>query len=610
MPLNNSPKKRAGRPRKHSSAAAAIEAKKQSDRRRYLRGLQARGPADFIAYEPPRADTPADTPPTGLRTSPDIRIPLDDNTQPDGVLENTRLASPPTQPLVSDEEVQVTAQLEQIQIEEQELNRERDEHEAEISQKLDAMDAAAVGILVEMQSASINNRVEEARSSETGDVLQDNLVTAGFQAINGSDTIGEVERIRDDEPLISCFSTVASVDEPCATPSKPESVQRSRESTASSPALAQHSSPSLQSSGSKRGSRRSTSFPLQKNNLMSWVQALPPQRPTDTPNATPPLSTARPPSSDNVSAPTCPVEGFRASSLVRGDISPTPGPATPSVPDAVVPVGPSGTPIPLAGQPGNREAPPVPTERTAFKLARQLRDFQGCTHEQHRAADQLHQEHHRRPDVHSQCFSLQQITRTLRGDDRDTPLPDVLRSPKLMKAADVNGLDFRAAFEGTNAPGSLGDTNLPDNHLPKNLYLSQCHSASNKNRHPKITFDIDSTCCFIQSLAAARLGIEFLPKNHAILTLDSDVHFGLRAPVYNSRGALTTKYTPLHKLPNYCMGNVVGMTPLFIYIFFPTLHIESDYEHSNYLSNQDHELLYDGVIGPAMNKVIGSSNIM
>ena len=162
MPLNNSPKKRAGRPRKHSSAAAAIEAKKQSDRRRYLRGLQARGPADFIAYEPPRADTPADTPPTGLRTSPDIRIPLDDNTQPDGVLENTRLASPPTQPLVSDEEVQVTAQLEQIQIEEQELNRERDEHEAEISQKLDAMDAAAVGILVEMQSASINNRVEEA----------------------------------------------------------------------------------------------------------------------------------------------------------------------------------------------------------------------------------------------------------------------------------------------------------------------------------------------------------------------------------------------------------------------------------------------------------------
>jgi hypothetical protein len=52
------------------------------------------------------------------------------------------------------------------------------------------------------------------------------------------------------------------------------------------------------------------------------------------------------------------------------------------------------------------------------------------------------------------------------------------------------------------------------------------------------------------------------------------------------------------------------MTPLFIYIFFPTLHIESDYEHSNYLSNQDHELLYDGVIGPAMNKVIGSSNIM
>lgn len=125
-----------------------------------------------------------------------------------------------------------------------------------------------------------------------------------------------------------------------------------------------------------------------------------------------------------------------------------------------------------------------------------------------------------------------------------------------------------------------------------------------------MTYDIDSTSSFVTSLAAARLGIEFLPKNHAILTIESDIHFGLRAPIYNTRGVLTTKYVPLHKLPNYCMGNVVGMPALFIYVFFPGLHIESDHEHSNHLSEEDHGLLYDGVISPSMNKIIGSSNLM
>jgi hypothetical protein len=35
----------------------------------------------------------------------------------------------------------------------------------------------------------------------------------------------------------------------------------------------------------------------------------------------------------------------------------------------------------------NAEASPTLTERTAFKLAKQLRNFQGCTHEQYYEAD-------------------------------------------------------------------------------------------------------------------------------------------------------------------------------------------------------------------------------
>ncbi|KAK6591300.1 hypothetical protein H4I95_12260 [Botrytis cinerea] len=39
----------------------------------------AAGPSDFIAYEPPLSDVPVNTPPSGLRLSPDIPIPLDDD---------------------------------------------------------------------------------------------------------------------------------------------------------------------------------------------------------------------------------------------------------------------------------------------------------------------------------------------------------------------------------------------------------------------------------------------------------------------------------------------------------------------------------------------------
>lgn len=255
-------------------------------------------------------------------------------------------------------------------------------------------------------------------------------------------------------------------------------------------------------------------------------------------------------------------------------------------------------------------AAPAPAERTAFKLAKQLRNFQGCTHEQHHEADRLHQEHHRRPNVYSECSSLGQITDILRGKNGETPLPDVLSSPKLMKPADINGLDCRMAFEGSDIPAAPTGTEPHDEHLPKNLCLSQCHITSKKNRRAKVSFDIDSTCCFANSLAVARLGINWFPKCHPILNLTGDIHFGLRVPGYNARGTLTYKYTPLHKISHYCIGTVNGMEPLSILVFFPALHSETDHEHTNYLSKEDFELLYDVVISPALNKIVGSSNLI
>jgi hypothetical protein len=233
-------------------------------------------------------------------------------------------------------------------------------------------------------------------------------------------------------------------------------------------------------------------------------------------------------------------------------------------------------------------ASPIPTERTTFKLAKQLRNFQDYTHEQHHETDQLHHEHYQRPDIHSECSSLQQITALLSGGYvSGTPLLDVLSSPKLMKPGNYNSLDCQAAFEGASALAAPENVGTRNENLPKNLCLSQHYVASKKNRRPNTTFNIDSTCCFPTNLAFARRSINWMPKAHSILNLEADIHFGLRVPVYNGRDVLTQKYTPLYKIPHYCFDTVIGMDSLSILVFFPALYLESDYEYSTYLSKQD-----------------------
>jgi len=206
---------------------------------------------------------------------------------------------------------------------------------------------------------------------------------------------------------------------------------------------------------------------------------------------------------------------------------------------------------------------------------------------------------------------VQQITAILRGDIDGHSVPDVLRSPKLMKPADVDGLNLRAAFEGFHALLAATDAPARDKDLPKNLCLSQCHTTSKKNRFPKVFFDIDSICCFPTSLAVARFGINWFAKPYAHINLTADIHFGLRVLAYNNNGVLTTTYMRFDKIPYYCIGRVNGIESFSMFIFFLQLYLESDYKRDiTIFSKRDYEVLYDGIIGPALNKILDSLNPM
>ncbi|PVH90783.1 hypothetical protein DM02DRAFT_664675, partial [Periconia macrospinosa] len=119
-----------------------------------------------------------------------------------------------------------------------------------------------------------------------------------------------------------------------------------------------------------------------------------------------------------------------------------------------------------------------------------------------------------------------------------------------------------------------------------------------------------SVCCFPSSLAFARNGIDWHPRAHPILNLNADIHFSLTVSAYNSRGDLATRHLPLHKIPHYCFGSVAGSTKsLLLFIFFPELHLESQYEHSTYLSKQDQQLWLDAVLLPAIGKTVNDSTL-
>ena len=178
---------------------------------------------------------------------------------------------------------------------------------------------------------------------------------------------------------------------------------------------------------SSTSSRRGTSFPTQRNTLLSWMK---PITVVDS-NSTSPIS--RPSPSIAISTPT-------TSDLYQpaGSVE-----APPPVPSRKPPLGQSPQPAvqqePRSAQSAHIANPsPDQLESTSSKLTKQLRKVRWCTHEQHTEADRQHEEHHQRRDVHSECSSIPDITSIVKGlHNGGIPLPDVLKSPRLMRFTDI-----------------------------------------------------------------------------------------------------------------------------------------------------------------------------
>ncbi|KAL5370972.1 hypothetical protein DPSP01_014565 [Paraphaeosphaeria sporulosa] len=614
-----------GRPKKHLTVEAHADAKRRQNREAYVRrkgrSFQPIARPDFVHYEPNPLGVPTNTSlDLGLRISADVPIPRDPLNE-DELPEDNNVHRPPSPPApLSVDTVEPTAILRQFQASEKESAKARIEYEQGIQQHIREMGARSAGSLLPTEAGNAyvhtSARANPAqlenveRVAETDNELMN---TAGQTRTAENSTLQPTSTLIVEEAAIASTRSSSHA----RTPVVERAVNAPTEISKSPKATRQRSVSSARSS--TRGGRRKH-FPAQSNTLLSWAKpaSRQPSENSSTPQPALPSSRQstpppRPPPSDH-STPCLPQPSSSRSTpqaAARG----TPTAASPSPfarPGHVPSPAANQAPSPARSTPRAGSPPTPPTERTAYKLAKQLRNFQGCTHEEHAEADRRHQEHHQRPDVHSACSSLEDITRLLRGvQNGGTPLPDVLGDPKPMKPfALPEGLDQKAAFEGTSPTAFPEDVGTPDEKLPRNLCLQQHHGSSRKGRAANIRFDIDSVCCFPSSLGFARNGIDWHPRAHSFLNLDADIHFGLTVSAYNSRGDLSTRNLPLHKIPHYCFGSVAGSTKsLLLFIFFPDLHLESQYEHSTYLSKQDQQLWLDAVLLPAIGKTVDDSTL-
>jgi hypothetical protein len=220
----------------------------------------------------------------------------------------------------------------------------------------------------------------------------------------------------------------------------------------------------------------------------------------------------------------------------------------------------------------------------AVQLAEQLMRFHGCEAEKH---EQISQQHRDNLAGH---ITLEEFTQ------RHSVLPDTLSTPHMLAPGHIHPSDaekWKYAFLGTSEE-------TPD--APAKVCLP-CSSNEEAPTPPGVTYDIDSIMGFVPSLALAKQGIRFNLTPHVVSNLESDIH--LTFPVSTGHGR--TRQVPLHTIPHYLFGRLVGHEDITIYLFFPRLWEKS--KMNNYLSQELLRRWTDRVLLPAIYSQASASTV-
>ena len=227
--------------------------------------------------------------------------------------------------------------------------------------------------------------------------------------------------------------------------------------------------------------------------------------------------------------------------------------------------------------------------KVADRLVDQLIRHQGCCTRCHQ---QLQQEH---TESHSNHVGLQDYLDKIR---EAVDCPDVLEAKTITThesslAGQIDGASRRQLYCG------LGKEDVSP--APICLEIDDQATAT-----AEVAFDIDSVLGFPSSLGIAKQGIRWNPTQMAVSDLRSDLHLDSHLAHYvDSHGHAYSVRKPLHQLPHYTFGRLVGFKDVSLYLFFPHLYREE--QKMSRLLDNDFRTWMDRILLPVLYQHHGSS---
>ncbi|KAL7940579.1 hypothetical protein V8C42DRAFT_349396 [Trichoderma barbatum] len=247
--------------------------------------------------------------------------------------------------------------------------------------------------------------------------------------------------------------------------------------------------------------------------------------------------------------------------------------------------------IPDAGlesspQPGDDE--PGPAGHLARELGEQLIKFRGCCSDCHQAADQ------RRLESPNEQISLVQYLESTAGLGPDVLGSKTIASQKDDLAGQVDPESRRKIFCGLESVAEI-----PYISLDKDERVSSGAG---------VTFDVDSIIGFPNSLAVAKRGIRWSPTRMTVSDLQSDLHLRPIQVTYNDQDGVRRQVRrPVHQVPHYTFGRIIGFEDISLYFIFPKLYRAE--QKSSKLRDEDFQLWVDGILLPAIYQSYSSAQV-
>ncbi|EXK75695.1 hypothetical protein FOQG_19539 [Fusarium oxysporum f. sp. raphani 54005] len=231
---------------------------------------------------------------------------------------------------------------------------------------------------------------------------------------------------------------------------------------------------------------------------------------------------------------------------------------------------------------------PEPIKHLAQELAEQLIKFQGCCNECHQAAKRNHMED---ANEHISLAMYLYFTPELGPDilSRET-----IAHQKDDVAGKLSPESRRQLFCGIDSREEVAY-----------ICLDEDERVSDG---AGVTFDIDSIVAFPSSLAVAKKGIHWSPTRMTVSDLQSDLHLrSIPVTFLDTNGKQHQVHRPVHQIPHYTFGRVIGFEDISLYLLFPNLYREE--QKSSKLRDEDFRLWMDGILLPAIYQCYSTAHV-